>query len=581
MVKAIIQGMLIHTITIYDWPISLIKEIEKNIRNFIWSGDVSKRKLLTVSWKHVCKPTSEGGLGIRSISAINQAANLRLCWNMMTTQESWGKILQSRVIRKNKAINYHIFSSIWSSIKSEYNLLIDNTKWLLGDGESINFWTDHWCSGPLINLLSIPNMASDNLSAKVCDFIHDFKWMIPQTVLNAFPNIVSYVHQITIPLQQKPDNLIWLNSSKGDLTFKDAYLHKAPPGQNIHWAKIIWSQDVPPSKSLTVWRIMHNKLPTDENLSIRGCYIPSICNCCHANIETSSHLFFECPYASKLWNWLASVLNMNLQFTSYDDVWKICDRNWSSQCKVVVKASLINIFSTIWYVRNQARFNDKAINWRTAINLIISSVALSGNLSRTSGHCSIQDFSILKHFNIKVHPPDAPLIKEVIWSPPNNNWIKCNTDGASIANQMQSACGGIFRNSNSDCLGCFASNLGPGSAILAEFCAAMTAIEIADEKGWRNFWLETDSKIVMLAFSSSFVVPWCIRNKWANCLYKTRLMNFIVSHIYREGNTCADFLANIGLTISDTMWWDSAPLGIGQDLIRNKLGLPNYRFVNC
>jgi len=34
----------------------------------------------------------------------------------------------------------------------------------------------------------------------------------------------------------------------------------------------------------------------------------------------------------------------------------------------------------------------------------------------------------------------------------------------------------------------------------------MTAIEIADEKGWRNFWLETDSKIVMLAFSSSFVV---------------------------------------------------------------------------
>ena len=57
-------------------------------------------------------------------------------------------------------------------------------------------------------------------------------------------------------------------------------------------------------------------------------------------------------------------------------------------------------------------------------------------------------------------------------------------------------------------------------------------------------------------------------------------MNFIVSHIYREGNTCADSLANIGLTISDTLWWDSAPLGIGQDLIRNKLGLPNYRFVN-
>jgi hypothetical protein len=139
LVKAFIQGMLIHTITIYDWPMSMIKDLEKCIRNFIWNGDISKRKLLTVSWKKVCKPTSEGGLGIRSISCINQAANLRLCWSMITSQESWAKVLKSRVIKKNKVIQYHIFSSIWSSIKTEYNTIIENTKWLLGDGETINF----------------------------------------------------------------------------------------------------------------------------------------------------------------------------------------------------------------------------------------------------------------------------------------------------------------------------------------------------------------------------------------------------------------------------------------------------------
>lgn len=131
-----------------------------------------------------------------------------------------------------------------------------------------------------------------------------------------------------------------------------------------------------------------------------------------------------------------------------------------------------------------------------------------------------------------------------------------------------------------DCLGCFATNLGQGSAIMAEFIAAMTAIETAFDKNWRNLWLETDSKIVMMAFSSSFLVPWCIRNRWANCLFRTRQMNFIVSHIYREGNTCADLLAEIGLKINGFMWWDNIPDAIRQDLIRNKLGLPNYRFVN-
>jgi len=57
------------------------------------------------------------------------------------------------------------------------------------------------------------------------------------------------------------------------------------------------------------------------------------------------------------------------------------------------------------------------------------------------------------------------------------------------------------------------------------------------------------------------MVPWCIRNRWV-------------------GNTCADLLADIGLTINGTMWWDNAPDVIRQYLIRNKLGLPNYRFVN-
>jgi len=128
----------------------------------------------------------------------------------------------------------------------------------------------------------------------------------------------------------------------------------------------------------------------------------------------------------------------------------------------------------------------------------------------------------LRHFNIKIHPPNAPLIKEVIWTPPNNCWVKCNTDGASITNHLQSSCGGIFRNYSADGLGCFVVNLSSGSTLMAQFCAAMIAIEVAFDKGWRKLWLETDSMIVMLAFSSSFLVPWSIRNRWANCLFKTR-----------------------------------------------------------
>jgi hypothetical protein len=36
-------------------------------------------------------------------------------------------------------------------------------------------------------------------------------------------------------------------------------------------------------------------------------------------------------------------------------------------------------------------------------------------------------------------------------------------------------------------------------------------------------------------------------------------MNFIVSHIYKQGNTCANGLANIGLNLSETILTPSVP----------------------
>jgi hypothetical protein len=44
LVRAVIQSMLIYSISLYSWPRSLIKQIEKGLKNFIWSGDVEKKE---------------------------------------------------------------------------------------------------------------------------------------------------------------------------------------------------------------------------------------------------------------------------------------------------------------------------------------------------------------------------------------------------------------------------------------------------------------------------------------------------------------------------------------------------------
>ena len=190
----------------------------------------------------------------------------------------------------------------------------------------------------------------------------------------------------------------------------------------------------------------------------------------------------------------------------------------------------------------------------------------------------MSDFVILKKFKVNIHPPKAPVIKEVFWCLPLQHWIKGNTDGASTS--ISSACGVIFRNSDADMLLCLAKNLGSVPALHAELMGAMRAIEISFKRGWRNFWLESDSSMVVLAFKNVFVVPWTLRNRWFNCTKLTSQMNFVVTHIFREGNQCADRLANLGLSIQGVSFWNIVPAAITSHFVCNKLGRPSFRFVS-
>jgi hypothetical protein len=122
------------------------------------------------------------------------------------------------------------------------------------------------------------------------------------------------------------------------------------------------------------------------------------------------------------------------------------------------------------------------------------------------------------------------------------------------------------------------SLLGFASSYVAELCGAMRAIEIAFHHNWSNLWIESDSSIVVSAFSNpTKPVPWQLRNKWKNVMFMVRQLNCILTHIYREGNQVADSLANHGLTSSSLVFWNDPPLFISDSFNRNKLGIPCFR----
>ncbi|KAL0409569.1 UNVERIFIED_CONTAM: hypothetical protein Sradi_1891300 [Sesamum radiatum] len=68
-------------------PKHVVKEIEKRLRKFLWKGgtDVGYAK---VSWQQVCRPLSEGGLGIRDIHALNKGLKSRHLWRIIMADRS-------------------------------------------------------------------------------------------------------------------------------------------------------------------------------------------------------------------------------------------------------------------------------------------------------------------------------------------------------------------------------------------------------------------------------------------------------------------------------------------------------------
>ena len=101
--------------------------------------------------------------------------------------------------------------------------------------------------------------------------------------------------------------------------------------------------------------------------------------------------------------------------------------------------------------------------------------------------------------------------------------------------------------------GCY-KNTGLGNALHAEISGAMRAIELAHSYNWKNLWVEANSKLVGDAFKNPSLVPWRLRNRWRNSLLLTSQMNFLATHIYREGNQCANTLANFGHNVPNLIF---------------------------
>ncbi|XP_058746523.1 uncharacterized protein LOC131619448 [Vicia villosa] len=173
-------------IKLLAWKASLLSVAGRWARNFIWSGNIDTRKLVTVAWDKCCRPFEEGGLGIRSLITLNEAANLKLCWDMKASLED----------------------------------VKNHSSWLIGNGGKIHFWTDSWNGSDVVTSLFSNAGTQPHLKDKAATYIQNRQWSLPRDIQVMFPMLVNLLSNIHLSVVEKEDFLVWTPATDGILTLK-------------------------------------------------------------------------------------------------------------------------------------------------------------------------------------------------------------------------------------------------------------------------------------------------------------------------------------------------------------------------
>lgn len=82
-------------------PKTCLSAIETLMRKFLW-GYKEGKKIHTVAWATICRPKSNGGLGLRNIFSINKACLMKQAWAIAAKEDNlWIKWIHSRYLRQH------------------------------------------------------------------------------------------------------------------------------------------------------------------------------------------------------------------------------------------------------------------------------------------------------------------------------------------------------------------------------------------------------------------------------------------------------------------------------------------------
>ena len=284
-------------------PKATSRSIDQICNNFLWGDSGGKNKLHLVDREPTFLPKSAGGLGICHQESMNTALMAKLGWKLSQEDATLAsKCIFSKYIHKNHVTKFKYGSPVWKSVGKGWDLLGNNSAWILGNGQSVSVWKDRWLGvRPLRELVSGPLSPIDE-NLKVSDLLVDNTWNLLKISTPLPDHLSSFILSLSISAN-RPDSLV--SSFVGPRGFSVAQAYKAlrssshlPPATNLNW---LWRASCLPKLKFFPWLVWRDRLPHRLLLATRRIVPSSLCPCCTLVPKNCSHLLRECSLPAQVW----------------------------------------------------------------------------------------------------------------------------------------------------------------------------------------------------------------------------------------------------------------------------------------
>lgn len=371
LIKSVLVSIVNFWASVFRLPGKCMKEVEQLCASFLWSGPALKSTGAKVAWSEICKPLNEGGLGVRALKEVNIVYGLKLIWRMLSGDSLWGKWIKKYLLKKRSfwevKINSQMGSWMWRKMLKLRDIAKTFYRMEIGNGRHISFWFDYWSDmGVIFDLVGDRGFIDLGIRKEAT---------LEEAVLNMRrrrrhrSEVLRGIEEALVSVRSKiqrdnKDVSTWRRGSgyRENFSTSETWMLQRESSAQCIWSRGVWFSMATPKYAFMTWLAMRGRLSTMDRVSKWCQGIDTTCVLCKSDAETRNHLFFECSYASQLWEHLVrGVLGNGFTIVWSELVRIVSTGGLERKSRFCLRYAFQAAVYAIWRVRNSVRHGEKLL----------------------------------------------------------------------------------------------------------------------------------------------------------------------------------------------------------------------------